>query len=145
MPELPGRFDVRRDFVKLEHPLVPANNIRLQIPLPDANPARFVGERNALHQAFVDPLGLFQVVNIFNLGDEIERRAVSMTDNGDGEQRPDNLAITGVIAFLQRVGINFAAYQLLKLLKVGVQILRPGQLLEGEGLKLRLTIAKEIA
>ncbi|MNS29783.1 hypothetical protein D3C72_617960 [compost metagenome] len=29
VPQLPGRFDVRRDLVHLEHPFVPANDIRL--------------------------------------------------------------------------------------------------------------------
>ena len=73
VPELPGGFDVRRNFIQLKHPLIPANNVWLQIPLPDANSARFVSQRNALHQTFIDPFGLLQVVNIFNLGDKIER------------------------------------------------------------------------
>ena len=132
VPELPGGLDVRRDFIQFEHPLIPADDVRLQIPLPDADAARFVGQRNALHQAFVDPLGLLQVVNVFNLGDKIERRAVGMAHNGDGKQRPDHFTVARVIALFKGIGVDFAVDQLLQLFEVGVQIFRPGELLEGE-------------
>ncbi|MNZ84305.1 hypothetical protein D3C78_1030560 [compost metagenome] len=73
VPELPGRLDVRRDFVHLEHAFVPTDDVRLQVPFPDTNSARFVRQRNTLHQAFIHPFGVFKVINVFDLRNKIER------------------------------------------------------------------------
>ena len=145
VPELPGGLDVRRYFIELKHPLIPADNVGFQIPLPDADAPGFVSQRNALHQALIDPFGLLQIVNVFNLGNKIERGAVGMAHHGDGKKRPDHFPVAGVIALLEGVGIDLAVDQLFELLEVGIQIFWPGELLEGQRLKLRLAVAEEIA
>ncbi|MNE50893.1 hypothetical protein D3C80_1454900 [compost metagenome] len=101
VPELPGRLNVRRNFIHLEHAFVPTDHVGLQVPFPDTNAARFVRQRNTLHQALIHPFGVFKVINVFNLRNKIERRSVRMTHNRYGQQRPHDFAVTGVIAFLQ--------------------------------------------
>ncbi len=72
-PELVGRARVRRHFIKLKHALIPGEHVGAKFPLPDADAACFVGERNTLHQTFVHPLGALEIGNILHLGDEVER------------------------------------------------------------------------
>ena len=120
MPELPGGFNVRGDLVQLKHPFIPADHVRLEIPLPNPDATGFVSEGDTLHQTLIHPLGLFQIVDVFNLGNKVERRAVGMAHNGDGQQRPHHLAATGVVAFFETVGVDLAVNQLLQLLQVGI-------------------------
>ena len=63
---------MRRNFVEIEHPFIPADHVRLEFPFPDPNPPGFIGEGNALHQPFVDPFGMLQVVNVLNLRNKVE-------------------------------------------------------------------------
>ena len=79
IPDLPTGFDMRRDFVEVKHTLIPADHIRLQFPFPNADPPGFISERDALHQPFVDPLGMLQIVNVFNLRNKVEWGIVAMT------------------------------------------------------------------
>ena len=120
MPELPGRFNVRGDLVQLKHPFIPADHVRLEIPLPDPDAAGFVREGDTLHQTLIHPLGLFQVVDVFNLGNKVERRAVCMAHNGNGQQRPHHFAAAGVVAFFEAVAVDLPVNQLLQLLQVGI-------------------------
>ena len=120
MPELPGGFNVRGDLVQLKHPLIPADHVRLEIPLPYPDATGFVREGDTLHQTLIDPLGLFQVVDIFNLGNKVERGAVGMAHNGDGQQRPHHLAAASVVAFFEAVAIDLPVNQLSQLLQVGI-------------------------
>ena len=68
-----------------------------------------------------------------------------MTHDGDGKKRPDHLSVTGVVTLLEGVGIDLAVDQLFQLLQVGIEIFRPGQLLKGQRLQLRLAVTEEVA
>ena len=57
-----------------------------------------------------------------------------MAHDGDGQKRPDDLSVARVIALFKGVGVDLAVDQLLQLFQVGMQIFRPGELLEGERL-----------
>ena len=135
---------MRRHLIQFEHALVPTDDIRLQFPLPDTYPPGFVRQRDTLHQPFIDPLSLFQIVNIFDLGDKITRRAVRMAHYRHRQQRPDQIAASGVIALFQRVGVNFPANQQIQLLKVFIQVFWPGELLERHQPQFVLGIAEKI-
>ena len=111
---------MRGDLVQFKHPLIPADHVRLQIPLPNPNATGFVSEGDTLHQPLIDPLGVFQVVDVFNLRNKVERCTVGMTHHGDGQQRPDHFAAAGVVAFFEAVGVDLAIHQLFHLLQVGV-------------------------
>ena len=117
---------MRRNFVEIEHPFIPADHVRLEFPFPNPNPPGFIGEGNALHQPFVNPLGMLQVVNVLNLRDKVEWGVVAMTHQRNGQQRPDDVARAGVIAFFHGIAINLSACQHVELFKVVVQIFRPG-------------------
>ncbi len=126
IPDLPAGLDMRRDFVEIEHTLIPTDHIRLQFPFPNADPPGFISERNALHQPFVHPLGVLQIVNILNLRNKVEWGGVAMAHQRNGQQGPYHLACARVIALLHGIAVNFPARQHVQLFEVIVQIFRPG-------------------
>ena len=126
IPDLPTGLYMRRNFIQIEHPFIPTDHVRLQFPFPNPNAPGFIGEGNAFHQPFVNPLGMLQVVNVLNLRDKVEWSVVAMTHQRNGQQRPDDVARAGVIAFFHGIAINLSACQHVELFKVVVQIFRPG-------------------
>ena len=68
-PQSVGGFYMRRDFIEIKHTFVPTDYIAAKIPFPDTDATRFIGKCNALHQAFIHPLGMLEIINIFNLRD----------------------------------------------------------------------------
>ncbi|GAR61084.1 hypothetical protein NGUA15_02867 [Salmonella enterica] len=66
---------------------------------------------NTLHQPLVFLLALLEIVNIFNLSNKIERLIVFMPNQRDGQQRPDDIAVAGVVAFFHGIAIDVAAHQ----------------------------------
>ncbi len=79
IPDLPTGFDMWGNFIQIEHTLIPTDHIRLQFPFPNADPTGLIRESNALHQPFINPLGMLEIVNVFNLGDKVEWGIVAMT------------------------------------------------------------------
>ncbi len=100
IPDLPAGLDMRRKFVEIEHTLIPTDHIRLQFPFPNADPSGLIGKRNALHQPFVHPLGMLQVVNVLNLRNKVEWGVIAMAYQRNGQQGPYNVARARVIALL---------------------------------------------
>ncbi|CQR21839.1 Uncharacterised protein [Yersinia enterocolitica] len=60
-------------MIKFIHPFIPTDQLLSDIQFPDTDPTGFVCQRDAFHQTAVNYLALFQIINIFNLRDVIER------------------------------------------------------------------------
>ncbi len=144
VPNLPTGFDMWRDFIEIEHALIPTDHLGLQFPLPDANTARFVGEGDALHQPLIHPLGVLQVIYVFDLCNKVERGVVAVAYQRNGQQCPDDFARARVIALFHGVAIDFTTGQHAELFEVVIQIFRPGELLEGQRSQFILTVAKKL-
>ncbi len=132
-------------FINGEHALIPAHFIRGDVPFPDADAARLVSQRDALHQPLVFRLALFQAADVLNLRNKVEWVALQIAHQRNGLQHPNDLAILTDIAFFQRVIVLFATQQAFRLLQIGGQIVRPGDLLPAQLLQRVRLIAKQTA
>ena len=131
-PQLAAGRLVRGQAEQPVHIAVPHHLVARQIPFIDADFARLVCQRNALHQMAVHLLALFQLRDIDNLRNKVERLLRAVAHQRYRQARPDDLAAFAEVAFLDGIGVNLAAQQPVGMLQIVFQIVGMGNLLEGE-------------
>src|SRR5215208_1700653 len=96
----------------------------------------------ALLDNFLDLLALGYVLD---LGDEVERFALSIPDEGNAQRSPHRVAISVEKALLQVVPEELAFHNPARVSRTGCQIVGVGDLLPREGLQLFLSVPEYLA
>src|ERR687893_2155477 len=105
----------------------------------------FEGTSEALLTLSERTLGPLALGDVLDLGDEVERFALSIPDEGNAQRSPHRSAFSVEKALLQVVPGELAFHNPARISRTGCQIVRVSDLLPREGLQLFLGVAEYLA